>query len=216
MSRSQPLPDSSAISVVFDAEREVVEVVGRLMEFWGFRRHLGRTWAVLYLAPEPLTANDLADRLQLSASAISLTVGELLQWGAVKKTRVPGDRRDFYVAETSIWKLVTRVLSQRELALVRDTAETLARAATALDAGRRAGQIDPARARFVRKRIDKLRLLSSVGERLLGAFVSGRTLDVGAVRDVAGRDGADLDVDLDVDVEDDLHDESDADVGGVR
>ena len=197
MSRSQSASDSTALTPVFDAEREVVEVVGRLMEFWGFRRHLGRTWAVLYLSPEPLSANDLADRLQLSASAISLTVGELLQWGAVKKTRVPGDRRDFFVAETSIWKLVTRVLSQRELALVRDTAETLVRAAAALDAGRRAGQIDAARARFVRKRIDKLRLLSSVGERLLGAFVSGRTLDVGAVREVADRDGIDANVEVD-------------------
>ncbi len=171
-----------------DPEREVVEAVGRLMEFWGFRRHVGRTWTVLYLAQAPLAATELAERLQLSASAISLTVGELLQWGAVRKTRLPGDRRDFFEAETSIWKLVTRVLSQRELALVRDTAEALARAASALDRARRAGQIDAARARFVRKRIDKLRLLSSVGERLLGAFVSGRTLDVGAVREVADKD----------------------------
>ncbi|MCA9611124.1 MAG: MarR family transcriptional regulator, partial [Myxococcales bacterium] len=176
-----------------DAELEVVEAIGRLMEFWGFRRHLGRTWTVLYFSSEPLAANDLADRLQLSASAVSLTVGELLQWGAVKKTRLPGDRRDFYVAETSIWKLVTRVLSQRELALVRDTAETLVRASSALDAARREGQIDASRARFVRKRIDKLRLLSSVGERLLGAFVSGRTLDVGAVREVAEPDERDED-----------------------
>ena len=26
--------------------------MGRLMEFWGFRRHMGRLWTILYLSPE--------------------------------------------------------------------------------------------------------------------------------------------------------------------
>ncbi|MBX3249838.1 MAG: MarR family transcriptional regulator [Myxococcales bacterium] len=174
----------------FDPEQAVVEGVGRLMEFWGFRRHLGRLWTVLYLSPEPLASTDIGDRLQLSPSAVSLTIGELMQWGAVKKTKVPGDRRDFYTAETSIWRLVTRVVRQRELALVRDTAELLERASGALAEARRTGRLGAAEARFMERRIGRLRLLSSVGEKLLGAFVSGMPLDPNEVRAVGGREDA--------------------------
>ena len=39
-------------------------MVGRLIEFWGFKRNMGRVWAVLYLSPEPLTAQDLRDLLR--------------------------------------------------------------------------------------------------------------------------------------------------------
>ena len=56
------------------AEQLAADAVGALMEFWGFRRHLGRAWTVLYLSPEPLATNELAERLQLSASAISLRI----------------------------------------------------------------------------------------------------------------------------------------------
>ena len=41
------------------AEIAVSEAVGRLIEFWGFKRNMGRMWAVLYLEDHPLNAADL-------------------------------------------------------------------------------------------------------------------------------------------------------------
>jgi HTH-type transcriptional regulator, glycine betaine synthesis regulator len=68
-----------------ESERIVSDSVGRLMEFWGFKRNMGRVWTVLYLSPEPLTAGDLRDRLQLSSGAVSMTLTELLRWGTIRK-----------------------------------------------------------------------------------------------------------------------------------
>src|SRR6187431_2584924 len=48
-------------------ELAVAEAIGRLMHFWGFKRPMGRVWAVLYLHPQPLTAPDLAQCLKMSA-----------------------------------------------------------------------------------------------------------------------------------------------------
>ncbi len=168
-----------------EAELHVADAVGRLMEFWGFRRHLGRVWTVLYLSPAPLAVADLADRVQLSSSAMSLTLSELGNWGAVKKTRLPGERRDYFQAETSIWKLVTRVMRQRELRLVGETAEALDRAEALLDEARERDELSAKELRFVRKRLGRLRLLTNVGERILGSFLSGRAVDVDAVRKIA-------------------------------
>lgn len=105
---------------------QVADAVGGLMELWGFKRIMGRTWALLYLAETPLSAADLGDALQVSPGSVSMTVSELLKWGVVRKTWIPGDRRDFYLPETSVWKMVSRVIRERELLHVRETNDRLA------------------------------------------------------------------------------------------
>ena len=45
-----------APSDLWPSEQLLSDAVGRLMEFWGFKRHMGRIWAVLYLSDEPLAA----------------------------------------------------------------------------------------------------------------------------------------------------------------
>ena len=51
-------------------EASVSDVIGRLMEFWGFKRNMGRVWAVLYLSSEPQSAEDLRQMLKLSSGAV--------------------------------------------------------------------------------------------------------------------------------------------------
>lgn len=165
----------------------VADMVGRLMEFWGFRAALGRIWTVLYLEPVPLPVPVIAERLGMSASAVSLTLGELLGWGAVKKTRPPGFRQDHYEAETRIFRLVLRVFERRELALVREAIAAFESAELALK--RRAEQSrDDLRVRFVRRRLGKLRRLALLGERLLRAAIAGRGLDATALHEAADLD----------------------------
>lgn len=154
------------------AELEVADTIGRLMEFWGFKRPMGRVWTLLYLSPEPLGAAEIGEQLRMSAGAVSMTLSELVKWGAVKKTWRPGERRDFYEPETSIGKLVQRVLRERELSLVRGFAEALESAERDLSADTR-----DARLEFKRERIRELRRLAKLGETLLTALVAGKTVD---------------------------------------
>ncbi|HEY6081292.1 MAG TPA: hypothetical protein VIW29_20900 [Polyangiaceae bacterium] len=164
----------SADSSVFPAELEVADTVGRLMEFWGFKRPMGRMWTLLYLSPVPLGAAEIGSELKMSAGAVSMALSELVKWGAVKKSWRPGERRDFYEAETSIGKLVQRVLRERELTLVREFADALGRAEAELPPGQGA---EPAELAFKRERLQHLRALSQLGEGLLRALVSGQAVD---------------------------------------
>jgi DNA-binding transcriptional regulator GbsR (MarR family) len=156
---------------VAPAELEVADSVGRLMEFWGFKRPMGRIWTLLYLSPEPLGAAEIGDALRMSAGAVSMAMGELVKWGAVKKSWRPGERRDFYEAETSIGRLVQRVLRERELSLVRGFGEALDAAQRALPNERGENLA------FKRERLAELRRLSKLGEALLTALVAGKTVD---------------------------------------
>ncbi len=148
------------------------------MEFWGFRRHMGRLWTVLYLSPAPQTTADLSETLQLSSSAVSLSLGELVRWGAVRKTWRPGERKDFYEAETSVWKLLRRVYERRELNLIREANEAFADAQAHLEHAR--ASLDPEgrqRIDYMRKRLSRLSALSKAGERLVRLLVAGRMIN---------------------------------------
>lgn len=161
-----------------EAELRAADAMGRLMEFWGFRRHMGRLWTILYLSPEPMTTAELSETLQLSSSAVSLSLGELVRWGAVRKTWLPGERKDFYQAESSVWKLLRRVYERRELNLIREATDALGDAGRFLDEARgQLGRADRQRVDYMRKRLSRLSALSKAGERLVRLLVAGRMLN---------------------------------------
>jgi DNA-binding transcriptional regulator GbsR (MarR family) len=99
---------------LWPSELAVSNVVGRLIQFWGFKRNMGRVWSVLYLSPEPLSAEDLRELLQLSSGAVSMTLSELSRWGVVRKVWIQGERKDFFAAEVQLWKMISRVFNERE------------------------------------------------------------------------------------------------------
>lgn len=150
---------------------KVADAVGALIEGWGFKRNMGRMWTVLYLEDHPLSAADLGDRLGLSTGSVSMLLTELMQWGIVKKAWVVGERREHYEAETSIWKMVSRVFRERELNWIK----------TALDAfqqaGRELGKADNARRKLIAERIASLTQLAQVGAHLLEAMLEGESID---------------------------------------
>ena len=154
----------------------IADTIGGLIEFWGFKRGMGRMWAIIYLAQEPMSAAELQDRLSMSAGAVSMTLAELVKWGVVKKTWVPGERKDFYEPETSIWKMMTRVFRERELTHIREAIEVLEDALVEL------GKSDRKRVRFLAERIESLMQVARVGEALLSAILDGRKIDLGPIR----------------------------------
>lgn len=161
-----------------EAELRAADAMGRLMEFWGFRRHMGRLWTILYLSPEPMTTAELSETLRLSSSAVSLSLGELVRWGAVRKTWRPGERKDFYQAESNVWKLLRRVYERRELNLVKEASDAFCDAQRFLDEAR--DQLtgpDRKRVDYMRKRVARLSALTRTGERLIRLLIAGRALN---------------------------------------
>ena len=170
-----------------EAELLAAEAIGSLIEFWGFKRQMGRIWTLLYLSDEPLPASDICDRLQLSAGAASMTLAELEHWGVVHRLRKPGERRDFFGAETDIWKMVTHVWREREL-------RQIDRAQQAFDRAKRlmeplAARKNATRAHKVKlQRLRQLAALAKVGESLARMVVENGKLDLGPLRNWRARD----------------------------
>lgn len=81
---------------------------------WGVNRSVAQIQALLYLSERPLTAEDIADRLQIARSNVSNSIKELLGWKLIRRVPVMGDRRDHFEAETDIWDMVTRIAQGRK------------------------------------------------------------------------------------------------------
>ena len=159
-----------------ESERIVGDALGRLMEFWGFKRNMGRLWAVLYLSARPLGAAELRDRLGLSSGAVSMTVAELMRWGVVHKTWVAGDRRDYFEAEGDVWKMVSRVLRERERLEIDEALDALQDALRRLGPAQ-GGSQGRAGAEFARDRIRELIELARLGRTMVDAIVDRSRVD---------------------------------------
>jgi HTH-type transcriptional regulator, glycine betaine synthesis regulator len=160
---------------LWESERIVSDAIGRLMVLWGFKRNMGRVWTLLYLSNEPLTAFVLRERLQLSAGAISMTLNELARWGVVHKVWRQGDRHDYYEAESSLWKMISRVLRERELSEVDHTIEALEDALASLK--RRGAAVDASRNQTQQQRIEQLIELARLGRSMLDALINHARMD---------------------------------------
>lgn len=167
----------------------VADTVGGLMEFWGFKRGMGRMWAILYLSPQPMTALELGERLTMSAGAVSMTLQELTKWGVVRKSWRPGDRRDWYEPETSIWKMISRVFRERELTMVKTAIETFETTIRVVSqAAKTARPEEKKHLRFVIERLQGLLGLARIGEALLSSILSGQRIDPTPIRTFLGGD----------------------------
>lgn len=164
---------------LWESERLVTDLVGRLIEFWGFKRNMGRVWAALYLSPEPLTAHDVRTALKLSTGAVSMTLSELARWGVVKKVWVPGERKDYFAAETQIWKMVSRVMAEREGGEIAHAIDVCEEALRLLaERAATATGDDRERVTLQRGRIAALLGVAKLGKSLLDGLLSTAKVDV--------------------------------------
>ena len=142
------------------------ETMGEIVTFWGFKASMGRIWTLLYLTPEPLPADEIAERTELSAGAVSMALTELMQWGVIGREPVPSARKRHYRAETDVWKIVRGIVRQRELRLVGRAVVRFEEGVEILEAALAAdpGDTDAA---FALKRLRGLLRLARTGYRLV-------------------------------------------------
>ncbi len=90
---------------------------------WGVNRSVAQIHALLHIAPDPMTAEDIAETLTLARSNVSTALKELQAWKLVKSQRQLGDRRDHFTSVHEMFDLVNIVVEGRR---EREFAPTLA------------------------------------------------------------------------------------------
>jgi DNA-binding transcriptional regulator GbsR (MarR family) len=104
----------SAHAHLASARREFVDLWGEMANHWGINRTMAQIHALLMVAPEPLTAEEIMDGLQISRGNVSMNLRDLINWGIVRRTSLPGDRRDFFTTEADVWSMFQIILRERK------------------------------------------------------------------------------------------------------
>ena len=162
-----------------------IETCGRIAAFWGFTRTMGRAFGLLYLAPEPMQRSEVQKQLDISAGNASMTLSALVRWGVVKKLRRPGERIDFYEAESDFWKMISGVLNERERREIEAAVVFVDKACIHARSARRTGTASSKKAAdFALQRLQRLQAVCRLGETLLDMLLGELSLDIGRFRDV--------------------------------
>lgn len=97
---------------IFALTDSFVESVGNFGASMGISKVVAQLYALLYISPEPLSLDDMADLLKISKGSVCMNIRYLEQWEAVKKIWVKGSRKDYYEANSDIPKIVAKRLKE--------------------------------------------------------------------------------------------------------
>jgi DNA-binding transcriptional regulator GbsR (MarR family) len=87
---------------------------GEMGTRWGVNRTVAQVHALLYIAPEPLNAETIAETLSVARSNVSTSLRELQGWGIIKPVHLLGDRREHYEAMKDVWEMARVILDERK------------------------------------------------------------------------------------------------------
>lgn len=179
----------------FDPSRDAEAIVRRFVEHWGgmarawgINSSMGELFALLYITGEDWTAEDLRRWLRVSRGNVSMNLRELLAWGVVHKLHRAGERRELYRAESDVWTLFRRILTERKRRELEPTLEVLDELASASegepDLRPLGARVEPLRRFF--------RMIEALSERLL-AMDARDAADLGGLLELDDLDAASRD-----------------------
>ncbi|VAX10906.1 Transcriptional regulator [hydrothermal vent metagenome] len=87
---------------------------GEMGSRWGVNRTVAQIHALLYLANDPVNAEEIAETLGVARSNVSTSLKELQSWGLVKIVHVMGDRRDHFESLKDVWDIFFVILEERK------------------------------------------------------------------------------------------------------
>jgi DNA-binding transcriptional regulator GbsR (MarR family) len=87
---------------------------GEMGTRWGVNRTVAQIHALLFLSPEPLHAEDIADILGVARSNVSTSLKELQSWQLVKVIHMMGDRRDHFESRKDLWDMFLIIIEERK------------------------------------------------------------------------------------------------------
>lgn len=97
-----------------EAKQKFIQTWGQLGSEWGINRTMAQIHSLLLISSKPLSAEDVMAELQISRGNANMNLRDLINWTLVHKVLVPGDRKEYFVAEKDIWEIAKRVARERK------------------------------------------------------------------------------------------------------
>lgn len=130
---------------------------------WGIPRSTAMLHGLLYICNKPISPEEICETLGLARSNVSTSLRELEDFRLVYRESVPGERRQYFTAETDVWEIARRILEERRR---RETEGAVHAVAECLSAARSEGDT------LLAQRMEAMQDLLSAADTFAGAAQS--------------------------------------------
>lgn len=94
-----------------DIRNDLIHVIGEKAEKFGFSRIAGQLEGLLLFTNQPMSLDEMAERLEVSKGSVSTNIRLLERWKVVRKVYHKGARKNFYEIRGNIWDIETEIMS---------------------------------------------------------------------------------------------------------
>jgi len=97
-----------------EAEEKFIQGWGQLGASWGINRTMSQINALLLIATDPMTTDEIMTKLNISRGNANMNLRELISWGVVRKSFKPGDRKEYFYSVKDMWEMARLVSKERK------------------------------------------------------------------------------------------------------
>lgn len=97
-----------------EGKEKFIESWGKMASDWGINRTMSQVHALLLIAPDALTADEVMAELNISRGNANMTLRALMDWGLVHKQLKSGERKEYFFAEKDMWVVVRQIIIHRK------------------------------------------------------------------------------------------------------
>jgi len=97
-----------------EGKDKFIQSWGTLGSNWGINRTMAQIHALLLIASQSLSAEQVRDELQISMGNANMNLRALINWGLVYKELKPGERKEYFIAEKDMLEIVKKIIQQRK------------------------------------------------------------------------------------------------------
>ncbi len=96
-----------------EAKQKFIQAWGTLGSNWGINKAMAQIHALLLLATQPLSAEEIMEELQMSRGNVNMNLRALMDWGIVVKENKVGERKEYFSTGKDVWALAKQVSRER-------------------------------------------------------------------------------------------------------
>jgi DNA-binding transcriptional regulator GbsR (MarR family) len=97
-----------------EAKAQFIQAWGTLASKWGINRTMAQIHALMMIAPDPLSTEEVMEELNISRGNANMNLRDLMDWGLIEKIHKPGERKEYFWAEKDVWKITRQVAKERK------------------------------------------------------------------------------------------------------
>lgn len=143
----------------------------------------GQIYALLYLSEEPLSLDDVSEKLCVSKSNVSINIRLLEDYDLVRKVWVKGSRKDFYAAERTYPKKIIKDFLENIRRTLKDALTTIERSRSKVAQAKLAiKDKESESADFMLNQLNRIALFYEIADQYFDDFFSGKPVDIELLR----------------------------------